>query len=260
MKWAMTNEILPRLQTFFRDRGYIRHRSFWVKNFSESMLAIHLDTFENELPDSVRLAYLPTSGLIRLRLTGKGSDQIRLDETMNKQSEKLTALLSSDIVSETDENIENSLDKLLREKKLTLSLAESCTGGKLSALFTAIPGCSQYFKGSVVSYSNEAKINILGVNAADIEQQGAVSQTVVEQMVSGARKIFASDCAIAVSGIAGPDGGTPEKPVGTVWIAVSYRNKRIAEKFLFSQSRESNILRACNNGIRLLMEAIADKA
>jgi nicotinamide-nucleotide amidase len=260
MKWAMTNEILPRLQTFFRDRGYIRHRSFWVKNFSESMLAIHLDTFENELPASVKLAYLPTSGLIRLRLTGKGSDQIRLDETMDKHSEKLTALLSSDIVSEADENIENSLDKLLREKKLTLSLTESCTGGKLSALFTAIPGCSQYFKGSVVSYSNEAKINMLGVNAADIEQQGAVSQTVVEQMVSGARKIFASDCAIAVSGIAGPDGGTPEKPVGTVWIAVSYRNKRIAENFLFSQSRESNILRACNNGIRLLMEVIADKA
>lgn len=256
MKWVMTNEILPRLQTFFRDRGFIRHQTFWVKDYSEAMLAIHLETFENELPAFVKLAYLPTSGLIHLRLTGKDSDEIRLNETMDLQIEKLKILLSGSIVSEEDDNPENILDRLLKRKGLTLSLAESCTGGKLASLFTAIPGCSQYFKGGVVSYSNETKQNILKVNSDDIEKYGAVSQTVVEQMALGARKIFNSDCAVAISGIAGPGGGTAEKPVGTVWIAVSYKDRLIAQKFLFSNSRESNILRSCNNGIRMLLDVI----
>ncbi|GHT63750.1 hypothetical protein AGMMS50239_20260 [Bacteroidia bacterium] len=148
------------------------------------------------------------------------------------------------------------LDCLLKERGLTLSLAESCTGGKLASLFTAIPGCSQYFKGGVISYSNEAKEKILGVDFDDIKEYGAVSQTVVEQMVSCAREIFNSDCAIATSGIAGPGGGTPEKPVGTVWIAVSYKERLIAREFLFSNNREHNILRACDNGIRMLLDVI----
>jgi nicotinamide-nucleotide amidase len=259
MKWAMTYEILPRLQAFFRDRGFIRHQSFWVKGYSESMLANHLETFENELPASVRLAYLPASGLIRLRLTGKDSDEIELNEAMGLQIEKLKALLADSIISEEDDNPENILDRLLKEKGLTLSLAESCTGGKLASLFTAIPGCSGYFKGGIVSYSNEAKKHVLGVSSDDIEKQGAVSQTVVEQMALGARRIFNSDCAIATSGIAGPNGGTVEKPVGTAWIAVSCKDRLIARKFLFSNSRESNILRACNTGMRLLLEMISDK-
>lgn len=256
MKWVMTNEILPRLQMFFRNRGFIRHQSFWVKDYSESMLANHLETFENELPVSVKLAYLPASGLIRLRLTGKDSDETRLNETIDLQTGKLKAILSGSIISEEDDNPENILDRLLKEKGLTLSLAESCTGGKLASLLTAIPGCSLYFKGGIVSYSNEAKKNILGVSPDDIEKHGAVSRTVVEQMVSGARRIFNSDCAIATSGIAGPDGGTDEKPVGTVWIAVSCKDRLIARKFLFSNSRESNILRSCNKGIQMLSDEI----
>jgi nicotinamide-nucleotide amidase len=256
MQWAMTNEILPRLQMLFRDRGFIRHRSFWVKDYSESMLAGHLETFENELPAFVKLAYLPSSGLIRLRLTGKASDEIRLNDAMGLQIEKLKSLLSDSILSEEDNSPENILDRLLKEKGLTLSLAESCTGGKLASLFTAIPGCSRYFKGGVVSYSNEAKKNVLGVSSDDIEKQGAVSQTVVEQMALGARRIFNTDCTIAISGIAGPDGGTVEKPVGTVWIAVSCKDRLAAQKFLFSKSRESNILRSCNKGIQMLLEVI----
>lgn len=254
MKWAMTYEILPRLQLFFPNRGFIRHHSFWVKNYSEAMLALHLETFENELPAFVKLAYLPTSGLIRLRLTGKNSDETSLNETIIFQIEKLKALLPDAIISESDDNPENILDRLLKEKGLTLSLAESCTGGKLANLFTAIPGCSQYFKGGVVSYSNEAKRKILGVDFEDIKKYGAVSRTVVEQMALGARAIFESDCAIAISGIAGPGGGTPEKPVGTVWIAVLYKERLIAQEFLFSNSREGNILRACNSGIRMLLD------
>jgi nicotinamide-nucleotide amidase len=257
MKWAMTNEIIPRLQSFFRISDSIQHQSFWVKNYSESLLAMHLETFENELPSTIKLAYLPTSGLIRLRLTGKEANKDKLSLQMAEQRLKLIALLEKDIVSEEDEALEIILDKLLKEKGLTLSVAESCTGGKLASLFTAIPGCSQYFLGGVVSYSNEAKQNILGVNLSDIEKQGAVSLPVVEQMALGARRIFNSDCSIATSGIAGPDGGTPEKPVGTVCIAVSYKDLLSVQKFHFSQNRESNILRACNTGMRMLLELFA---
>ena len=256
MKWAMSNEIIPRLCSFFSITDSIMHQSFWVKNYSESMLAIHLETFENELPDNIKLAYLPTSGLIRLRLTGKAADKAVLSSQMFSQQRKLEALLESEIVSEENENLENLLDQLLKEKGLTLSLAESCTGGKLASLFTSIPGCSQYFKGGVVAYSNEAKQTFLDVSPVDIEEQGAVSQTVVEQMALGARERFHSDCSIATSGIAGPDGGTPDKPVGTVWIAVSYKDQLQAQQFLFSKNRESNILRSCNVGIYLLLELI----
>jgi nicotinamide-nucleotide amidase len=256
MKWVMRQEIIPRLQSVFPDDASIQHQSFWVKNYSESMLAMYLETFENELPANIKLAYLPSSGLIRLRLTGKGSDKTSLDKAMSLQREKLTALLCNDIVSEDDEDLEVILDRILKEKGLTLGLAESCTGGKLASLFTAVPGCSQYFKGGVVSYSNEVKQNILSVNASDIEKYGAVSRQVVEQMVRGVQKMLTVDCAIAVSGIAGPDGGTPEKPVGTVWIAVFYKGRLQSQKFLFSKSRESNILRSCNNGIRMLLEMV----
>jgi nicotinamide-nucleotide amidase len=256
MKWAMHNEIIPRLQKAFASSDSIQHHVFWVKNYSESMLAQYLEAFENELPPFAKLAYLPTSGLIRLRLTGKGDDETILNQEMKVQRDKLFALLSGNIVSEEDDALENVLDKTLKEKKLTLGIAESCTGGKLASLLTLIPGCSEYFKGSVTSYSNEAKTNILGVNTKDIEQYGAVSQPVVEQMVVGAQRIFQSDCAIATSGVAGPDGGTLEKPVGTVWIAVAYKGKCRSRKFHFSQNRESNILRTCNCGIMMLLEIL----
>jgi nicotinamide-nucleotide amidase len=256
MKWAMQKEIIPLLQKAFPSSGFIQHQAYWVKNYSESMLALHLEIFENELPQSIKLAYLPASGLIRLRLTGKGANEAILKREMKIQRDKLLALLSGNIVSEEDDALENVLDKLLRDKKLTLSVAESCTGGKLASLFTAIPGCSEYFKGGVVSYSNEAKIRILDVNATDIDKYGAVSQPVVEQMVLGVQRIFQTDCAIATSGVAGPSGGTTEKPVGTVWIAVVYKGKYRSRKFHFSQNRESNILRACNCAIMMLLEIL----
>ena len=256
MKGVMREEILPRLQTFFHSADTIIHKTFWVKNYGESMLAIHLESFENELPPAIKLAYLPTSGLIRLRLTGKGSNAEELSIQMEKQREKLLACLANDIVSEIDDDLENILDKRLREKQLTLALAESCTGGKLASLFTAIPGCSNYFKGGIVCYSNEVKERLLGVDPSLLENYGAVSQQVVEAMAAGAYRVFNADCIIAVSGIAGPDGGTPEKPVGTVWIAVSYKGKTQSQEYHFSQNRESNILRSCNNGIRMLLEQI----
>ena len=259
MKAAMQEEILPRLRTFFHPADTILHRTFWVKNYSESLLAIRLETFENELPPFVKLAYLPTNGFIRLRLSGVGTDSEELARKMEEQREKLLVCLGKDLVSEFDENLENLLNNRLKEKNLTLALAESCTGGKLASLITAIPGCSSYFKGGIVCYSNEIKQRLLGVDSSLLAEYGAVSQPVVEAMVGGANRIFNTDCVIAVSGIAGPDGGTPEKPVGTVWIAVSYKNRIQSQKYHFSQNRESNILRACNNGIRMLLEMINEE-
>ena len=259
MKWAMSEEILPRLKAFFHPEDSILHHTFWVKNYGESSLAMLLETFENELPASIKLAYLPTYGLIRLRLTGKGADPEELSKQMDDQREKLLACLDKDLVSEIDEDMEMILDKQLKEKNLTLALAESCTGGKLASLFTAIPGCSSYFKGGVVSYSNEIKQDLLSVDSSVLEKYGAVSQPVVEAMAAGAYKTFNADCVIAVSGIAGPGGGTPEKPVGTVWIAVSCKGKIQSQLYHFSQNRESNILRSCNNGIRMLLEMINEQ-
>ncbi|MDR2804389.1 MAG: CinA family nicotinamide mononucleotide deamidase-related protein [Dysgonamonadaceae bacterium] len=256
MQWAMTNEIIPRLQKAFPATDSIQHQTFWVKNFTESLLALHIADWENALPENIRLAYLPTSGLIRLRLTGKSPDKTPLTQEMDKQRKKLLQLLGDNVVAEEDQPLEMLLNNQLIENNLTLSVAESCTGGKLASLFTAIPGCSRYFQGGVVSYSNEAKAEILDVNRWDINQFGAVSPSVVEQMALGAQRIFHSDCAIAVSGIAGPDGGSPEKPVGTVWIAAVCRDRLQSQLFHFSKDRGNNILRACNNGMAMLLELI----
>jgi nicotinamide-nucleotide amidase len=256
MKWAMENEIIPRLNDFFSERGRIVHRSFWVKNYTESMLAQKLTQFEEKLSKNVKLAYLPTSGIIRLRLTGKGSDPVSVLRTVENASTELQNLLGGDIISDTEDGFEHTLHQALLARGLTLSLAESCTGGRLSSFFTAIPGCSQYYKGGAVVYSNEAKVNILGVSRTTIERHGVVSKETVTEMVEGARRVFGSDCAIAVSGIAGPDGGTVEKPVGTVWIAVSCGKHTKAEEFHFTRVREANIQRACTNGIRMALEIV----
>ncbi|MDR1737250.1 MAG: CinA family nicotinamide mononucleotide deamidase-related protein [Candidatus Symbiothrix sp.] len=256
MQWVMSYEILPRLQQRFPAVGAILHQSFWVKNYTESRLALLLEDFENRLPAFIKLAYLPTSGLIRLRLTGKHTDSDALRLAIDDQSARLTALLQGNIVAETDATLEQTLDVVFKSRGLTFCVAESCTGGKLASLFTAIAGCSQYFRGGVVSYSNEAKTEILQVNPADITYYGAVSQKVAEQMALGAQELFHADCAIAVTGIAGPDGGTPDKPVGTVWIAVAYGDHVRSRRFQFSKNRENNILRSCNNAMAMLLELL----
>ena len=148
------------------------------------------------------------------------------------------------------------LTKLLIEKKLTIGTAESCTGGKIASMITAIPGSSNYFKGGIVAYSNEVKSSILGVSQSDLDNYGAVSEPVVRQMAHGAMRALNTDCAIATSGIAGPDGGSPEKPVGTVWIAVSYKEKTVSQKFQFSGNREENILLSTKTGVEMLIKLL----
>ncbi len=256
MKWLMEEEILGRLKETFKQDIYIQYETVWVEGYSESGLAVYLDEFEKDLPGNIKLAYLPDLGLIRLRLTGKDESETALLADMREQKEKLKSILGENIFSEEDHPIEYILGNLLKEKGLTIGLAESCTGGDIAHKITSVPGSSHYFKGGIIAYSNEVKSSILGVNNADLEKEGAVSEVVVKQMAEGVRKVLHTDCSIATSGVAGPDGGTDEKPVGTVYIAVSYGDKINTQKFVFGKSREQNIRRTTHMGLLMLYKMI----
>ena len=256
MKSLMTNEVISRLQKFFNQTDAIQHQTFQVDHYSESALAMYLSDFETQLPENLKLAYLPAAGIIRLRITGKHVSESFLSSQMAEQKSKLLKLLGNNVFSVEDMPIEILIKDFFEKRNLTLSVAESCTGGNIAHQLTTIPGSSVYFKGGVVSYANEAKENILHVNPLDIEQHGSVSQQIVEQMVKSVQNLFNTDCSIATSGIAGPGGGTEEKPVGTVWIAVCYKEKIKSEKFLFGQNRENNIQRTTNTALTMLYEFV----
>jgi len=255
MKHAMSFEIIPRLLTQF-NTPVILHRTVQVYGFPESALAIKIADWENGLPDFISLAYLPNSGIIKLRLSGLSDDQLMLEFSMNQQIDKLSQLLGSSIVAYEDIPIEQLVGNLLVEQGKLVATAESCTGGNIARTFTSIPGSSAFFKGSLVAYSNDLKTNILQVSTEVLEQQGAVSQKVVEQMAAGVRKLLKSDVSIATSGIAGPAGGTPEKPVGTVWIAVCSEDVLLSREFHFGSLREQNVLRATQAAILMLKEIL----
>ncbi len=255
MMWAMKNEILPRLKAHFKTPKLI-HRTIIVKDYAESQLAIKLEKWENELPSFIKLAYLPQIGYIRLRLTGKNEDENLLDITIEKEVEKLQEIVGEAIFATEDIAPDVLISRILKELKLTLGTAESCTGGNIAHLLTSRPGSSLFFKGGIVAYSNEVKENVLGVNPEDIKLHGAVSREVVEQMAQGARRVLNTDIAVATSGIAGPDGGTPEKPVGTVWIAASDGQKTISKLFQFGNFRERNIEKATFAAIFLVKELV----
>lgn len=252
MRYAMENEIIPRLQKYFDAEAYI-YQVLEVKGYTESNLAIHLEDFENSLPNGFGLAYLPSIRLVKLRLFVRGESQ---RAEFEKQLLKLKKLLKDAIFSEKDEPIERILAEKLAQKKLTIGIAESCTGGNISRLLTAIPGASVYFQGSVITYSYESKEHILGVKKQTLDQFGAVSEETVVEMVDGVQRILGVDCAIAVSGIAGPSGGLDGKPVGTVWIATKVRNEVIAVKHQFGKYREANIIGASNMAMLQLLDML----
>lgn len=254
MKYVMEHEIIPRLQKKYDIEAYLK-KVFIVGGYSESALAMHIADFEDNLPEGFGLAYLPSIGLMKLRLFVKGEH--RLTE-FNEQVKKLENRLGNAILAERDIPLEQILGERLFEKGLTLSTAESCTGGNIAHLITLIPGSSNYFKGSIVSYSNEAKMNLLKVSQKTLDLFGAVSEEVVQEMASGACKALNTDCAIAVSGIAGPDGGTEDKPVGTVWICTRYNNKSVARKYQGGQLRDTNITRASIIAMLQLLEMIEE--
>jgi len=252
MRYAMENEIIPRLQAKFDPEAYLR-RVFIVRGYTESALAMHLENFENNLPEGFGLAYLPSPGLVKLRLFVRGEH--RLTE-LDEQVRNLQGLLGEAILAENDLPVEKLLGQRLFEKELTIGTAESCTGGNIAHMITSIPGSSNYFKGAVVSYANEEKINILHVTEESLNRFGAVSEVVAVEMAHGAQKILNVDCSISTTGIAGPDGGTEEKPVGTVWICTTYKNKCIAQKYQLGKYRESNIVRASNLAMVQLLDMI----
>ncbi len=255
MKNVMSTEIIPRLQKHFKT-PVLLHKTVQVYGYGESALALLIADWENELPEYISLAYLPNSGIVKLRLSGLMDDVLTLEFAMNQQIDKLTQILGNAIVVYEDILIEKLIGNLLKSKNLMVATAESCTGGNIAHQFTLIPGSSEFFKGSVVAYSNEIKTNVLQVSTEDLENYGAVSQAVVEQMAIGIRKLLKADVSIATSGIAGPTGGTPEKPVGTVWISVSSEELTLSREFRFGSLREQNIIRSTQAALLMLKEII----
>jgi len=256
MKTMMVDEVLPRLQKQFVT-GIILHRTLLVSGFPESALALHIEDWENNLPHDISLAYLPGSGIIRLRLSSSGADRPYLEMQTEAEIEKLRVILGNHIISENDETIEEIVARMLTAKGQTLAVAESCTGGNIAHLLTSLSGSSAYFKGSVVAYANEIKEKILQVNPRDLQQYGAVSEQVVTQMAANVRKLMGADYGISTSGIAGPTGGTAEKPVGTMWIAAATASKTEARILRYGNNRESNIQRTSTAALNLLREMIS---
>jgi nicotinamide-nucleotide amidase len=255
MKPMVTEQVLPRLNKKF-NFGTIIHKTVMTTGMPESFLADKIKEWENNLPENIKLAYLPQPGIVRLRLTAKGHDKAALQKAVDLQVEKLKAIIGDIIYGYDDITLEEVVGQLLREKGKTLSTAESCTGGYIAHLITSIAGSSDYFQGSVVSYSNEVKSKVLGVPESDLIEHGAVSQQVVEAMVIGVRKLMGTDYAVATSGIAGPTGGTPEKPVGTTWIAVATPEKVVSKLFHFGEHRGRNIRRAALAALEMLRKEL----
>ncbi|MDQ2177958.1 competence/damage-inducible protein A [Marinifilum sp. D714] len=240
MKGIMQNGLISAITEYFKTPEIV-HKTIMTDGIGESVLADILSDWEENLPRQMKLAYLPSPGKVRLRLSITGEDKPTLEKIIDKEVEKLKKILPNNIFAYDDIAIEQCIAKLLISKGKTLGTAESCTGGYIAHLITLQAGSSAYFKGSVVSYSNEIKENVLGVNSKDLEEFGAVSREVVEQMAVGARKVLNTDYAVATSGIAGPDGGTDEKPVGTVWIALAGDFGVRSEKLDLYKVRERNI-------------------
>ena len=212
----------------------------------------YLVPFESELPVNIKLAYLPASGIIKLRLTGTGSDHNDLSNLINDQVSRLYKTIPEIIYGEDEESLEMVIGKLLISQSKTVSTAESCTGGEIAHLITSIPGSSVYFKGSVIAYANSVKTQLLGVQDYILTKYGAVSENTVKEMAVGVRSLLKTDYALATSGIAGPDGGTEEKPIGTIWIAVDSEKGTVCEKRVFGNDRNTNINRFSLAALNLL--------
>jgi len=255
MQWIMNNEILPRLKIRFNTPTLL-HKTVLVYGIPESALAIQLTDWENELQSPIKLAYLPSPGLVKLRLTGFLPDKKDLEERIEQELVKLRLVLGSAILAEEDTGMEVIIGQLLKEKNLQLVTAESCTGGAIAQSITSVAGSSSYYKGSVIAYSNDVKERILGVSHETLVKHGAVSQEVVEQMAQGVLAKLNADIAVSVSGIAGPDGGTADKPVGTVWICVKTKEKTLSRRFQYGSFRNRNIQMAALSAFAMIKELI----
>ena len=250
-EYLIKEEVLPRLEKRLAG-DLLKYKMLTVYDVPESDLAMSLRAFEDGLPEGVALAYLPSPGFVRLRLTAKGAAVQQLDACWAA----LTAALQGKRFTPAESGApEEAFAREIAALGVTVAAAESCTGGNVAHLITAVPGSSRYFLGGVVSYANNVKVRTLGVRAEDLQKYGAVSEPVALQMAQGVRELTGADFAVSTTGVAGPDGGTPQKPVGTVWIAVAGPKGARAQQFHFSATRERNIAKASVKALELLLDA-----
>lgn len=252
MMYLMEEEILPRIKLQFK-LPFIVHRTILTAGIGESFLSAEIADIEDSLPAHIKLAYLPRLGQVRLRLSGTGTDEEALKSEVQHYAAKLISKIKKHVVIDDDIALEKAILDIMKRRNLTLSTAESCTGGYIAHLITQHAGSSSVFAGGAVVYSNQLKQSVLGVKASTLDSFGAVSEETVKEMAAGAISHFKTDYAIAVSGIAGPDGGTPEKPVGTVWIALAARDKVFAKRFNFGNKRIQNIERSAIAALTMIV-------
>jgi nicotinamide-nucleotide amidase len=255
MKYLIEHEVLPRLRQSGKTKA-IYHKTVQTQGVPESMLAMKLEEWESALPQNIKLAYLPNPMSVRLRLSAIGNDENVLKQQVEQEIERLQKIIPEHIFGYNNETLAEVIGRMLAGASKTLAVAESCTGGYISHLITSIPGSSNYFKGSVTAYSNETKQSILRVRESSLNEYGAVSKLVATEMALGVKKALKADFAVATTGIAGPDGGTEDKPVGTVWITVAGEQKVIAKRFVFGDNRERNIIRSSQTALQLLRRII----
>ena len=245
MQGIMNNQVLNRLQEKIGD-NHVVYRHVLCIGIGEAFLSDKLAGFENDLPENIKLAYLPHHSKVKLRLTTQGADKKVLAQKLDVQVHKVKDIIGKYIYGYEDETLERIVGNLLKKNSLSIGTAESCTGGYIAHLLTSVSGSSAYFSGSCITYSNEMKTKLLNVEVNILNKYGAVSEEVVGQMLDGIFRKLEVDCAIAVSGIAGPTGGTKDKPVGTVWVGVAYKDNRVIKKFLFNGSSRKNTHRINN--------------
>ncbi len=255
MKGLMTEEVIPRLLKHFQMPAIV-HRTLFTAGQGESAIAELLIGFEAALPPAIRLAYLPSYGVVKLRLTSQGADQTEVEKELAPYFNNLKELVKEHLVSDEDEGLEAVIGKLLKAKGKTVGTAESCTGGYIAHLLTSVAGSSAYYKGSVVSYANGIKQDVLHVQAQTLQVKGAVSEETVREMVQGALQVLHVDYALATSGIMGPDGGRPQKPVGTVWVAAGNTHKTETLQLHLRFDRERNIAVTATQALNFLRKFI----
>jgi nicotinamide-nucleotide amidase len=255
MKSLISNRVIPELRKRFAFPA-VYYKTLVTQGSFEAQLAERLKDFEDELPGNISFAYIPSPGIIRLRLGTSGENPEVVKRNVEQQILRLQKIIPEYIVGYDNDTLQVIIGNMLNYRQQTLSVSESCTGGMISSLITSVPGSSAWFKGGLVAYSNEIKRDQLAVDKSVIDRYGAVSRNVVEDMAINTRLLFDTHYSVAVSGIAGPGGGSDEKPVGTTWIAVSSRNITRAEEFRFGDNRERNIIRASITGLNMLRKLI----
>jgi nicotinamide-nucleotide amidase len=256
MKYLVEHEIIPKVVREY-ERPYIIHKTILTYGEGESKIAERIEDWENNLPAFIKLAYLPNPGRVRLRLTARGTDKEILEKSIADNVASLTQIIGDIIVGfDEDDTIEVVLGRLLTQQKKTIATAESCTGGKIAQMLSSVPGASNYFKGSVVSYATETKIKVLGISEDLIQKHSVVSAEVAKAMAISIQKLLQTDYAIATTGNAGPTKGDADAEVGTVFIALATAEEVVVQEFNFGQPREKVIDRTVNKSMELLQKEI----